>query len=381
MIKPWLAIAIALGALCLSAERARAQRVEFPSPAASYGSAYQAPPPTFDPYSLPSYSGPTSAPALPPSGAPYATGPYTPYTPAPAAAPYGAPPTGLYPEGVPVYNGPTFAPVTDTWNRTARFLQEVHVDNTWLARGGGANSLGVDTTNVWATFAIPFYYNANPLLITPGFQLSLWDGPESFPPSNEPDLPPTTYGAYIDAAWNPQFNSWLGAELEVSPGVWTDFQHTTTQSIRVLGRGLGVLTLTPTVQFKLGIWYIDRLQIKLLPAGGIVWTPDPDARYEITFPAPKLAHRCYTIGNHNVWAYIRGEYGGGDWTINRPGDQFDYNDLRFAIGVDVLPESPHGLRGYLEVGYAFDRQLVFRDISPNKFNMNDAVLLGGGLSF
>ncbi len=265
-----------------------------------------------------------------------------------------------------------------------RFFQEVHVDNTWIPRGGGNESLGVDTTNVWATFAIPLsWYATNPVLVSPGFQLSLWDGPTSFSPPTppEPDLPGQTYGAYIDAAWNPQLSNWFGAELEVSPGVYTDFQHTTTQSIRVLGRGLGVLTLTPTLQFKLGVWYIDRLQIKLLPAGGLLWTPDPDSRYDISFPAPKLAHRCTTIGNHNVWAYIRGEYGGGDWTISRPGDQFDYNDLRFAIGFDFLPETQNGLRGYLEVGYCFDRQLVFRDISPNTFNMNSAVLLGGGLSF
>ncbi|HTQ38865.1 MAG TPA: hypothetical protein VMJ32_07550, partial [Pirellulales bacterium] len=124
--------------------------------------------------------------------------------------------------------------------------------------------------------------------------------------------------------------------------------------------------------------------IKLLPAGGVVWTPDADSRYEIFFPAPKLAHRCSTIGNHTLWAYIRGEYGGGAWTIERPGfgsDNFDYNDLRFAIGVDVLPETQTGMRGYFEVGYSFDRQLVFRNGPPATFNLSDTVLLGAGLSF
>ncbi len=373
--------------MCLSAKTARAQRVEFPTPApgalpapsATYGTSIQPPLPTFDPYALPS--------TTPAPGAPY----LAPTSPAPVyGTPYNGSPAALYPDGVPVYNGPTFAPITDTWTKTMRFLQEVHADETWLARGGGDRALGINTINTWVTFALPFYFNPNnPILVTPGFQLYLWDGPDATgdPP---PTLPGQTYGAYIDAAWSPQITNWLGAELEVSPGVYTDFQRTTNQSIRILGRGLGVLNLSPTLQFKAGIWYIDRIEIKLLPAGGLVWTPDPDSRYEIFFPAPKLAHRCSTIGNHNLWAYIRGEYGGGSWTAVRPpggtqvgnlNDEFEYDDLRFAIGVDILPETQNGLRGYLEVGYAFDRQLVFRSNMPSKVDIGDTVLVGGGFSF
>jgi hypothetical protein len=319
-----------------------------------------------------------SAPSLAPDASPYAAPPPI------YGAPYDGTPGALYPAGAPVYNGPTFAPITDTWTKTMRFLQEVNADETWLARGGGEHALGINTINTWATFALPFYWNPNPILITPGFQLTLWDGPEDNSVPNPPNLPGQTYGAYIDAAWNPQVTNWFGGELEISPGIYTDFQHTNSDSFRILGRGLGVLTLTPTLQFKLGIWYLDRNLVKLLPAGGVVWTPNPDARYEIFFPAPKLAHRCSTVGNHTLWAYIRGEYGGGAWTIERANfgpDDFDYNDLRFAIGIDVLPETQTGLRGYIEVGYAFDRQLVFRSNQPGTFNISDTVLVGGGLAF
>ncbi|HZZ29514.1 MAG TPA: hypothetical protein VFE46_16060 [Pirellulales bacterium] len=391
MSKPRLAIVILICGTCFSLREARGQRVEFPTPApsAAYPSGPAVPPPTFDPYSIPSTAPPMSAPALPPA-APYgAPGAYSPYAPAPAplyGTPYNGAPAALYPDGVPVYNGPTFAPITDTWTKTMRFFQEIHADETWLARGGGETALGINTINVWAAFAIPFYWNPNPLLITPGFQLNLWDGPDPVgqPVPFGPDLPAQTYGAYIDAAWNPQISNWFGAELEVSPGLYTDFQHTSSESIRILARGLGVLTLTPTMQFKLGVWYLDRNLVKMLPAGGIVWTPNADSRYEIFFPAPKLAHRCSTVGNHTLWAYIRGEYGGGAWTINRPGvgsDDFDYNDLRFAIGLDVLPETQSGMRGYVEVGYAFDRRLVFRSNNPGNFDLSDTVLLGAGISY
>jgi len=395
--KPWLPCAMVVLAACLASEPLRAQRVEFPnpvpttyppapglpSPASAYGSTVPAP--TFDPYAIQPSAPMTAPPYLPPSGAPYAPPPGygTPYT-------YGGSPPALYPDGAPVYNGPTFEPVTTTWTKTMRFLQEVHADETWLARGGGTDAMGINTINTWATFAIPLGWTPNnPLLITPGFQLYLWDGPDAVgtPP---PTLPGQTYGAYLDTAWNPQLTNWFGAELEVSPGIYTDFKHTTTDSLRILGRGLAVLTATPTLQFKAGIWYIDRVEIKLLPAGGIVWTPDPDSRYEIFFPAPKLTHRCATVGNHNLWGYIRGEYGGGAWTVERPpggtqtgtiNDEFEYSDIRVAIGMDILPETQTGLRGYIEVGYAFDRDLVFRYHPPSKVHLTDTVLVGAGLSF
>ncbi len=377
-----------VGAVCLAVPAARAQRVEFPSPASTFGATTQPALPPFDPYAIPSNTPPLAAPSLPP-GAPVYGAP-SPYAPPPVyGAPYNGAPTAIYPDGVPVYNGPTFEPITDTWTKTMRFLQEVHVDETYLPRFDGDRGMGVNTINTWVTFAIPFYYNANPLLITPGFQLYLWDGPDAtgVPP---PTLPGSTYGAYIDAAWNPQINNWLGAELEISPGVYTDFQHTTSESIRVLGRGLGVLTLTDTLKFKFGIWYIDRIDIKLLPAVGFLCTPNPDARYEIFFPAPKLAHRCATIGNHNVWCYVRGEYGGGAWTVERPpggtqtgtiNDEFEYSDIRVAVGADFLPETQTGLRGFFEVGFVFNRDLVYRSRMPGTTNLDDTMLIAGGLSF
>jgi hypothetical protein len=395
-MKPWLAIAIVFGAMCLAPLTVRAQRVEFPnpvaspypppgglpSPASTYGASVAPPPPTFDPYSIPSAPPQLSAPYLPPGTSPYPPSPAGPYAPA-APYTYGGSPSALYPDGVQVYNGP-FEPFTSTWTKTMRFFQEIHVDETWEARGGGENAMGINTINTWATFAIPFGWTPNPLLLTPGFQLNLWDGPDATGPTPA-TLPGQTYGAYLDVAWSPQISNWFGAELEISPGIYSDFSHTNSESFRILGRGLAVLTATPTLQFKAGVWYIDRVEIKLLPAGGVVWTPNPASRYEIFFPAPKLAHLCSTIGNHNVWAYIRGEYGGGAWTVERPvfggNDQFEYDDIRVAIGVDFLPETQNGLRGYLEVGYAFDRQLVYRSRMPSKVDITDAVLVGGGLSY
>ena len=51
---------------------------------------------------------------------------------------------------------------------------------------------------------------------------------------------------------------------------------------------------------------------------------------------------------------VGGEYGGGAWTVERPvfggNDEFEYDDIRVAVGFDFLPETQSGLRGYFEVG-------------------------------
>ncbi len=44
-----------------------------------------------------------------------------------------------------------------------------------------------------------------------------------------------------------------------------------------MGTGLGVIRLSPTTSLKLGVTYLDRNNIKILPAGGILWKPTPNS--------------------------------------------------------------------------------------------------------
>ncbi len=323
-----------------------------------------APPPAYSPYTAPS---PYAAPATP----------YSPYAP----SPYAPTPQPLYPEGIAT---PQIFPQGGfDYRQPIRLLQEVRGRYTWLSPMG-SQSLGVNDVDVSATFALPFR-SLSPFLITPGFTAHFFQGPVTEAPDFA-DLPPVTYDAFLDTAWHPQITPWLGANLGVRVGAYTDFNTFSTQSIRIMGRGLGVLTLTPTLQFALGVVYIDRVLVKILPAGGLIWTPNPDARYEILFPNPKLAHRWTTIGNTDVWFYATGEYGGGSWTMQRSmggmvptfNDQADYNDIRVALGLEAY--GYRGMHGFFEVGYVFDRQIIYRGGAP-EYNPSDTIMLRAGLSY
>lgn len=353
-----------LACVCLAAPVAAQQtRIQFPSavdpgasvaqtvpafPSATYGSSV--PPPAFDPYAAPNLAPPPPA----------------------FQQPAGAPGAGL--------PAPT------------RFLQQIRFEQTWLSRQT-LSGLGIMDLELSASFAIPFGQNPSPFIVTPGFAVHYWDGPDSavFTPTIQPDLPPRAYDAYLDVGWKPVINSWLSADLGVRVGVYSDFSYVDGHSIRYPFRGLGIATLSPTMQLAAGVVYIDRFQVKILPAGGLIWTPNPNSRYEVIFPRPKLSHRLTTLAQYNtdIWIYLVGEYGAGAWTITRATDvqnsvpgahqRIDINDYRVNLGLDI--RGPRGIKSWFEVGYVFGRQVYYVESANQSFNPGSTVLLRGGVAF
>lgn len=280
-----------------------------------------------------------------------------------------------------------------------KFIQHIDLDYHWFAGHNGQTTheeLGINDVELSCTFAVPIFRNAaTPLLITPGFAVHYWEGPLSVPPPTPPpDLPAQTYDAYLDAAWNPQVNEFFGGELSFRIGVYSDFNKWTTEAIRYMGKGMAVIKLSPSFKLKAGVWYLDRDVVKILPAGGICWTPNPDVYFDILFPNPKMGKRLTTWGTTEWWLYASGDYGGGTWQITRGNglnpnpytpntngmtDLFDYNDIRVAIGLEF--KTPKQLQGMFEVGGAFSREVVYKSQLPPKYVPNNTVFVRAGLSY
>ena len=274
-----------------------------PIPGGTSAPAPGAPPPTYTP--SPGFAAPAVAPGAvtqpPPNWDPYAT-------------PGGAP-GSLLPQDPYLQCGPGISMAT-----AQKFLQHIDLNYDWFA-GHGVNELGINDVNLSATFAFPLFFNSQtPLLVTPGFAVHYWEGPVSVaaaPAAMPADMPPQTFDGYLDAAWNPKVTEYFGGELEARIGIYSDFYSVVSNSLRLTGKGMAVIKLSPHMTLKAGIWYLNRVNVKLLPAGGLVWTPNPDIYFDILFPNPKVAKRLTTWGNTEWWLYGRGEYGGGVWTIRR----------------------------------------------------------------
>jgi hypothetical protein len=343
----------------------------------------------FDPYS--------TSPGVP---NPWSTTPATSGSFAPPASPFNSPSPGTFtpPAGSP-YISPGAYPSQSSnsvfpngiwgsdpnaqpfdYNQTLRLIQDVRLTETYVSNGNDNNPTDLNINDIVSsvTFAVPnFLGSGQPLFISPTFGLHLWDGPSNLPA----DLPPNAYSAFLDTQYSTDPNQQLGAELGFRIGVYSDFNTMNTHSLRIQGLGLGTLKLTPTMTLKLGVMYLDRNDIKLLPAGGILWQPSPQVRFDFFFPQPKLASYLSTVNNKEVWWYVAGEYGGGAWTIHRTAnfsDQIDINDIRVSIGLETQGK---GLNMFGEVGYVFDRRVVYVTTPADSFNPGNALMIRLGFSF
>lgn len=331
------------------------QRVQFPS-AVPEGSPYTAPPPV----AAPSYAPP-----------PPAVG-------APAFDPYATTPPPSLADGA--VAGEPGQPTTFIGNAT-RFFQQIDFDSTYIFGNNQGNNLGITDVETSATFAIPIF--KNPFLVTPGFAAHFWNGPNTngFGVTPGPEMPPETYDAYLDTTWKPQITPRLSADLAVRVGLYSDFNFISYQSVRTPFRALGLYAMNPQLTFVAGVVYLDRLSVRILPAGGVIWVPDPDSRFELLFPRPKLSHRIATVRNSNLWGYVEGEYGGNTWTIHRAepgfsGDLVDYNDLRLSLGTELI--GFNALCMNFEVGYVFNRRLMYQSgITPTTYPHGTVMVRGG----
>ncbi|PQO46506.1 hypothetical protein [Blastopirellula marina] len=361
-------------------------------PSGSSGAAIQG----FDPYSTapqygsvgPSYGGAPTYAAPPPTSS------YPPpgsYPPAPSSPPanFSTGPSTFYPQQPqPLYQpAQPFAyqqPQQSYQIPYERFMENLAFEYTFLPKlSDEEDTLQIQDFEASVTALFPnFLFSEHPLLVTPAFVLHLWDGPSTM----VQDLPANAYSAYLDFAWNPELTPRLYAELGFRAGIYTDFQTLNTDSLRLQGLAVGNVRLTPTMTLKGGAVYIDRLDTKLLPVFGLLWEPDSLTRFDITFPYPRLSKYWTTFGDKKIWWYVGGEYGGGSWTIHRydfptmddVSDQIDINDYRVFIGLEAT--HPNRLRAYAEIGYVWDRNIIYRSSIPN-LKVDDTVMLRLGFNF
>ena len=173
-----------------------------------------------------------------------------------------------------------------------------------------------------------------------------------------------------------------GLEGNFTVGYYSDFENTSSDALRLTGKFLGWRRLNPYTIAKLGVEYFDRVDVKLLPAAGLYLTPNADMKLDLYFPKTKLSHRVPNVGNREVWAYVGGEYGGGSWAIERAdgsNDQADINDVRAYIGAEWI--GPRRVTGFVEFGYAFEREIVYRSNALDTLDLQDTLLFRSGIAF
>lgn len=271
------------------------------------------------------------------------------------------------------------------WNRLRndtmpRFLQRPRWRQTWIA-GDGADEVDMLETEITTTATFPgSKSNLSVLRISPGFIFHFLDGPGTVETGF--DLPAQVYSSYVafDLFTDPRKPA--GIEVNLTLGVYTDFENVSSDSLRVTGTGVGFARVNPYTVFKFGAEYYDRVRLKMLPAFGFFMQPTNEMKLDLYFPRPRFSHKLPSLANYEIWGYVGAEYGGGSWTIERSGgleDQVDINDVRAFTGFEWA--GPRRVTGFIEGGYVIEREMLYRTDPTNRLQLGDTFMIRTGIAF
>ena len=258
----------------------------------------------------------------------------------------------------------------------AGMFQRIAATATYLPRLDENSSVGFEDTEVYAVFGVPCPTRDMPLLIEPGTDYWVVDAPNF-------NLPPTLHDDYLEFHWLGKLNDFWAADLMVTPGWHSDYQNANgSQAFRLESHAVVAYSWSSNLKIAVGAAYWGRLNANVVPAGGIIWTPNADTRFELITPKPRIAYRVDCGTTFERWAYIAGEFGGGQWAIEQtPGfdNELNYSDYRVMLGVEHKSLNL-GLNGFAEIGYVFGRQLQYEFNLPDQ-NLPSTMMVRLGLSY
>jgi hypothetical protein len=127
--------------------------------------------------------------------------------------------------------------------------------------------------------------------------------------------------------------------------------------------------------------YLDRYDVNILPAGGLLWTPADDKRFELIFPRPRLAWRVAESDRAAQWVYLAGEFGGNQWAVRRDNGVNDvvvYHDYRMLAGWERRP-ADLGVSWRFETGWVFGRLVEYYVTDTADYRPSDTFLVRAGI--
>jgi len=239
-----------------------------------------------------------------------------------------------------------------------------------------SDGLGILETELFAAFALPAPTTDTPMVLTPNLLVDFVDDPSYAP------LPSQLYAAFLDVMWLPKFGERTLAILGVAPGWYSDFEDGARDAFRLTGRAILRYDWHPDrLQLILGAVYLDRMHSKWIPAGGVIYKPNPDLNLELVFPKTKIARRTAWGMGFEHWVYLTGGFGGNDWAIVQSDgspDKLGLLDWRITAGWERKMNGGAGLQ--FEIGYVFSREIRFAS-SPVVLKPDDTILFRAGLAF
>ena len=192
------------------------------------------------------------------------------------------------------------------------------------------------------------------VFLTPRFNWTFLSDPDGM------DIPNNLFGISLRAEfWVPRGDYWL-FQFFIEPSLFTDFDAINSEAFRLPGQAMGFYQFAPDWQLAGGLIYLDRVDITLLPAGGLIYKPHDRLRFEILFPRPKFAWQYGHDPCIEKWMYVLGELGGSSWAVSRPtgDDVLSYRDIRILFGMEHKRKD--SFSWLFETGIVVNRQVEYK---------------------
>ncbi|MCC7422856.1 MAG: hypothetical protein IT428_21480 [Planctomycetaceae bacterium] len=328
--------------------------------------------------------------------------PYQPYQPAPGYGipSYGSPQGGdpfLAPTDVPQYQVPVNPYGGPLWAfgtngpQPYRYGWTTRADHTSMPSADASNGLGdigINAVDLEAEYTTPL----GPAWIysfTQQFGMRWWDGPTSSR---------TGPGTLTNAGFSEQFyrigwdfevasplNGPWSYQLAFNPSINSDFEQSITRDAwNFDGRAILFYRPNPQFMWALGAGFWDRVNDRIIPYAGVVWTPDDRWEFRLVFPEPRISFFLGTPHGVATWAYVRGEYHveayetelqypfGGGYR-----EKMEIKDWRLLVGIR---KDTGRIGSFLEGGWVFDREVDFAHGTPD-FDIKDGFILRAGIRY
>lgn len=255
------------------------------------------------------------------------------------------------------------------------FFQKLRFSGSWLDRSGNG-ALDITEAEIALTVAIPAPTTSMPLMVTPRFGTKFLNGPAS------PHLPSRVYDAALALTWQWQATEQWGVQINVTPGLFSDFENVTSDAFQLTGHGAVAYEWVPqrwTAIF--GAAYRNTGSYSIIPLAGLIYKPNDDWEINLVVPQVGLSHRFGHGQAFEDWLFINTDIGGGTYQIEQlPGtfDTIEMTDLRIAGGWQRKLDGGAGWKW--EAGYSFNSSIEFRSGLP-EFDPGDAYFLRGTIDF
>lgn len=312
-------------------------------------------------------------PFLDPDGvAPYAAPPGA----VPNSGPYGTPP--VYnrfggPVGISGINGPQ--PYRYGWKPRFDFG---YMPDEGVSRGTG--EFGIFEMDAEFRNTRPLA-NGSVFSYAPQFGWRSWNSPTLV---NGGQLPNSVFRLGSDYEWSTSAAGPWSFTLGFSPSLNTDFERSpTSDAFNFDARAMLFYRASPQWMYVLGIGYWDRVNDRILPYSGVVWTPTDRTEFRLMFPESRISHYIGNYFSDDKWIYASAGFHveAYEVEIQRPGSEYgekiEISDWRAVIG---LRSENDYLSTFIEGGIVFDRQVDFLRGTPG-FDIDSGFILRGGFRF